>query len=99
MSTLRYFTHNTLPNCHIELTATGCWVWVSLNVERAMTQFLSPNNIYQRQLLVYALKEHIEVVTTRTVSDCYDRLLKQAMINCREAKMKVLEQQIEYIKN
>jgi len=95
MSTLRFFTHGTLKNCHIELISTGCIVWVSLNVTEAMTEHLSPNNVYKAEKrLIYALKKPVEDVCTRTISDAYDELMKKCMINCRKAKIKVLNQEI-----
>lgn len=100
MSTLKFFTHNVLKNCHIQLTPTGCVVWVSLNVSKAVSEHLSPNNIYKAEKrLVYALKMDIPEVNTRNVSDSYDILLNKCMIHCREAKIKTLEKQISVLTN
>lgn len=95
MSTLKFFTHGTLKNTHIEFTATGCIVWVSLNVTEAMSEHLSSNNVYKAEKrLIYALKKPIVDVNTRNISDVYDELLKKCMINCRQAKIKVLNSEI-----
>ena len=100
MSTLKFFTHNVLKNCHIELTPTGCNVWVSLNVSKEVSEQLSPNNIYKgNKVLIYALKKEIIEVNTRNISDTYDSLLKTCMVNCREAKIKVLNKQILTLTN
>ena len=100
MSTLKFFTHNTLKNCRLELTPTGCYVWVSLNVSKEVSGYLSPNNVFEAEkMLVYALKKQITDVNTRNISDAYDYLLKQCMINIRVAKKKVLTKQIQTLKN
>lgn len=100
MSTLKFFTHNTLKNCKIQLTSDGCFVWVSLNISKEVSGYLSPNNIYEAEkMLIYALKMKITDINTRNISDAYDYLLKQCMINIRIAKKKVLTKQIQILKN
>lgn len=100
MSTLKFFTHNTLKNCHLEFTPNGCVVWVSLNVSKEVSEYLSPNNLYNgNKMLIYALKLEVTDVNTRNISDTYDLLLKRCMVSIREAKVKVLNKQILTLSN
>lgn len=100
MSTLKFFTHGTLKNCHLELTPNGCIVWVSLNVSKEVGKHLSSNNVYNgNKMLVYALKLEVTEVNTRNISDTYDLLLKRCMISIREAKKKAIDKQILILSN
>lgn len=94
-----FFTHNTLKNCHLEFAPDGCYLWVSLNVTKGMIKHLSPNNIYKGEHRhVYALKKKIDSPTDHSIAVYHEELLKKAMINCREAKMKVIESEICILK-
>ena len=91
-----FFTHNTLPNFHIEVHPNGVTVWVSLNIEPEMKKHLSPNNIFKgEKLWVYALRKGVENLNFKTLETTYDELMNRAMINCRLAKKKALDEQIE----
>jgi hypothetical protein len=68
MSTIHNFTCDSLPNVHLELTATGAKVCVSLNIEPKLRKYLSPNNIHKAtKFYVYMLKMPISIVTSESV--------------------------------
>ena len=91
-----FFTHNLFPNFHIEINPNGTTVWVSLNIEPEMKKHLSPNNIFKGdKLWVYALRKEVENLNFKTLETTYNELMNRAMINVREAKKKVLDEQIE----
>lgn len=43
------------------------------------------------------MKSIIEEVNIKSIQGCYEWLLKRAMIDCREAKKKVIDEQIKRI--
>lgn len=89
------FTHNLFPNFHIEVHPNGTTVWVSLNIELEMKKHLSPNNIFKgEKFWVYALKKEVEDMNYKNLEATYNELLNRAMINCREAKKLVLDEEI-----
>ena len=91
-----YFTHNSLPNFHIEVNPDGITVWVTLNIEPQMKKYLSPNNVFKgEKLWVYGLRKQVENLNFKTLETTYNELMNRAMINVREAKKKVLDAQIE----
>jgi hypothetical protein len=93
------FTNQSLPNFHIEINGNGAKVWVSLNIEPAMKKFLYSENVFKAdKLWVYALRKQLTVVNTVEINKAYEELLNKAMINCREAKQKVLQSQIDNLK-
>jgi len=96
----KFFTHDEVKNCHIEFTANGCVVWVSLNISKEMSKYLYEGNIYQgKKMLVYALKKEITNVNTKTIKATYDILITNCMINHRQAKIKVLENEVVHLLN
>lgn len=95
-----FFTHGTLKNCHIELSEQGNYLWVTLNIEPKMVKYMSPNNVYKSEVhFIYALKQRIENLNYVTVRNVHNDLLSKVMIQCREAKMKVLGGEIQYLNN
>lgn len=89
-----------MPNFHIEIHPNGAAVWVSLNIEPSMRKHLSPNNVFKGdQMYVYCLRKEMEVVNFKELENIYETLLNRAMINCREAKKKVLDEQIHKLEN
>lgn len=94
------FTNNGLPNFHLEINSRGVKVWVSLNIEPAMKRHLSPNNVFKADKhWTYCLRKQLDVVSLNTVNSTHEELLTRAMILCREAKKKVLDEQITNLKN
>ena len=95
----KFFTNTSLPNFHLEINSEGCKVWVSLNIEPLMKPFLSPNNIFKAdKFWTYCLRKQITTVNSFTINQAYEELLNRAMINLREAKIKVLNNQINNLK-
>lgn len=90
-----FFTHDLFPNFHIEVHPNGVKVWISLNIEPEMKKHLSPNNVFKgEKLWVYALRKDVENLNYKTLEATYNELMNKAMINCREAKKKVLDEEI-----
>lgn len=91
-----FFTHKSLPNLHIEVNVDGIKVWVSLNIEPSMKKYLSPNNVFKAEKRwIYCLRKEVDNLNFKTLENVYKELLNRSMINCREAKKKVLDKQIE----
>lgn len=92
------FTNKEQPNFHIEINAHGAKVWISLNIEKSMIKHLSPNNVFKAgKFWVYSLRRQLDQVNVIEVKKAHENLLKTAMINCRKAKQRVLEEQIQKI--
>ena len=99
MSTIHNFTCDSLPNVHLELTALGVNVCVSLNIEPKLRKYLSPNNVHKaNKFYIYMLKCPITIVNSESVNIVQRELLNKAMINVREAKKKILEDEIVVLK-
>lgn len=99
-TTVKHFTSDLFPNIHLELNAQGCLVCVSLNIEVKLKQYLSPNNVYKsNKFWCYVLKQQINVVNIESVNIVQRELLDRAMINIRSAKIKMIGDQIKFIKN
>jgi hypothetical protein len=93
-----YFTNNTLPNTHIEFTADGVVLWVSLNIEHRMIPHLEKTNVFKgKEFQVYALRKLVENPNKFTIEQTWKVLLTRCMVNCREAKIKAIEQEIKQL--
>ena len=84
------------PNLTVNITPSGMDVHVTLNIEPEMRRYLKDNSYKADQLWVYHL--HRKVTSLSEVIPTYNTLLTRAMINCREAKRKVLDQEIRQLK-
>lgn len=92
------FENTSFPNLKIRLNGEGGEVWVSLNVEPEMIKYLSPNNLYKGdKFWVYTYHQQIQTVTLGTVVKAYEELMDKLRIACREAKIKVLKEEIKSI--
>lgn len=99
-TTVKHFTSDLFPNIHLELNAMGCVVCISLNIEAKLKPYLSSNNVYKsNKFWCYVLKQQINVVNSEAVNIVQRELLDKAMINIRSAKIKMLNDQIKFIKN
>ncbi len=91
------FEKKGLPNFSVRFTDRGMVIRVSLNIEPQMAKHLYPwvdkGGFYH----VHCLEEEIFEVNKVAVKNVYQRLLNQIMVNCRKAKQKVLEEQINGI--
>jgi hypothetical protein len=89
-------------NTTIEFTEAGLKVTVSLLISSKLKNYLHPNFVFKASKhYVYVVFKHIpssEITKTR-VYDVQSYLLHNAMINCREAKKKMIDDQIKRIKN
>lgn len=88
------FEHKDFPNLSIRFTEKGMVVRVSLNIEKSMYKHLYPWVQKGEVFFVHFLEEELYEVNIHAVSNIYKRLLDRAMINCRKAKQKVLQEQI-----
>lgn len=92
------FTSDRFKNCHINFTKTGVEMVITLNIEKDMVPYLNPNRVFfKNKFNVYVLKSLIEEVNIRSIEGCYNWLMRRAMIDCREAKKKVIDEQIRKI--
>lgn len=97
---LNLFESTLFPNLKVRFNALGCEVIVSLNIEKSMVKHLSHNNIYQgNKMLVYAYRKQLLEVNYKAILDTYNELLDKLQVKLREAKQKVLEDEIQAIKN
>lgn len=88
------FEHKDFPNLSIKFTEKGMTIRVSLNIEKSMYKHLYPWVQKGEVFFVHFLEEELYEVNIHAVSNVYKRLLDRAMINCRKAKQKVLQEQI-----
>jgi len=88
-------------NTIIEFDGTGIVLSVSLNIEPEMQEYLRKDAIFKGdKYLVYSVKKHIpsRFVDQYNIYRVHNYLLHNAMTNCREAKIKIIEKQIEKLK-
>jgi hypothetical protein len=98
MYTPTFFTAEAFPNSHIEFDSDGIKLRVSLNIEKSMRSYLSPNNVFAGdQRWVYSLCMRVENPCLTTLKATYELLMTRCMINCRLAKQSVLEHQIRLL--
>ena len=96
MNNKTFFTHNRFPNFHIEINSEGVVVWVSLNIEPDMRRYLDITKVYKAEKFhVYVVKRDVDFLNYHKLKNIYEEMMKEAMIDCREAKKKVLDEQIE----
>ena len=95
------FTNNDYPNFHISVHNEDFIILVSLNITTDMKPFLSPNLVVKsKKHTVYLLQTKLPIngSNEQIILSKANKLINTAMINCREAKQKVLEAQISKIK-
>jgi len=86
------FTCDWLPNTHIEFTPKGIRLTVTLNIEKQMRHFLSPNNVFKGEKhYVYSIGCNLENPCEKTLLDAYNTIMQGMMIRLRDAKIKVIE--------
>ena len=95
------FTNQDYPNFHINIHNDDLIVVVTINITADMKPFISPNLIFKaNKRLTHVLKTVVPLVNMneQRILSIANNLINKAMINCREAKQKVIDQQIERIK-
>lgn len=95
------FTSDEFKNFHLNIVDNGIEVVVSINIEPGIIPYLQHSDIRvfrKNKFMVYVLKSIITEINPVSVNNCYNFLLIKAMIDCREAKQKLLQSQIENIK-
>jgi hypothetical protein len=98
MYTPTFFTAEAFPNSHIEFDGDGIKLRVSLNIEKSMRSYLSPNNVFAgEKFWVYSLCMRIENPCAATLKATYELLMTRCMIHCRTAKQAVLDHQIRLL--
>jgi hypothetical protein len=86
------FTCDWLPNTHIEFTPKGVKLIVTLNIEKRMRHFLSPNNVFKGDKhYVYSICALLQNPCEKTLLDTYNTIMQGMMIRLRDAKIAVLE--------
>lgn len=96
---MKSFTNDLFPNCHINFNNKGLEMVISLNIEKEMIPYLPEIRVFRsKKFYTYVVRSLIEEINITSVKGCYEFLLKKAMVDCREAKMKVLEKQINNLK-
>lgn len=90
------------PNTSIEFTAQGIDVRVSLRVNSKMVKYLSPNNVVKsdKRNYHYALHKCIEseYINRNNVLEVQNKLLENCMYWIREAKIKILQDEMDNLK-
>jgi hypothetical protein len=98
MYTPTFFTAEAFPNSHIEFDGDGIKLRVSLNIEKRMKPYLSPNNVFAGdQRWVYSISKRIDSPNLENLKATYELLMTRAMITCRQAKQLVLEKEIKQL--
>lgn len=96
---LSIFESKGLPNLKVKFNAFGCEVFVSLNIEKKMIKHLSANNVYKGdKMYLYGYRKQLTEVNYKSVLGAYEELLNKLQIRLREAKQKVLEDEINRLK-
>jgi len=88
-------------NTSFTFDASGMWVDLTLNITPSMKKYLSEANIFKgKKHYVYRVRKHIDsvLINEKNVKAIHEYLLGNAMIRCREAKQKVLEDEINQLK-
>jgi len=86
------FTCDWLPNTHIEFTSKGVRLIVTLNIEKQMRHYLSPNNVFKGdKFYVYSICGYLDKPCEKTLLDTYNTIIQGMMIRLRDAKIKVIE--------
>jgi len=89
-------------NTSFTFDATGMWIELTLNIKPNMKKYLSANNVFKGEKhYVYRVKKHIDsvLITENNVKAVHEYLLGNAMMRCREAKQRVIQDEINTIKN
>jgi len=89
---------NFHENTTFEFTGAGMIIHLSLNINKDISKHLPSNLIFRgEKMLTYKLKYHLEskYIHRVSVQKVHDHLLKNAMRNIREAKIKVLEGEVK----
>lgn len=87
-------------NVHLNFNGLGCMVEFSLNISMDLLPYLSSNNIYKAdKFYIYLIKKQVNVVNSFTLNKTIEQLKFTAMINLREAKIKLLEKEKNELRN
>lgn len=95
------FTNDDYKNFHVNIHNDTVTVVISLNVTEAMRPHLSPNLVHKsKKMLTYVLSSStpISCVNEQKILSMANTLINKAMITLREAKQKVLEDQIKAVR-
>lgn len=88
-------------NTTIIFNAVGIELAVSLNIEPEMKPYLRSDHVFKGdKFYIYKIQKHIpsRYINTQTVQYVHDQLLNNCMRICREAKMKVIEDELRTLK-
>lgn len=88
-------------NCSLEWTANFIKVRVSLNIEKELIKFIPKNKLCKgKKFWVYWVAKEIPLVhcTPKNIEETYFNLQRKAMINLRNYKKRMLDNQINNLK-
>jgi hypothetical protein len=95
------FTNNDYKNFHITFQGDQLKITTTLNIKESMKQFLPSNRVQKsKERLVYFISSSMNFssdVSEALILRIANMLINQAMIDCREAKKKVLSLEIANI--
>jgi hypothetical protein len=98
MYTPTFFTAEAFPNSHIEFDGDGIKLRISINIEKRMKPYLSPNNVFKAEKhWVYSLSKQIENPCYSSLKYTYNLLMTRAMISCRMAKQTAIQKEINQL--
>jgi len=90
-----YFKSEKCPNCKIEFDKKGVVLSVSLNITHAMKKHLYAAHVFEGgEMLVYVLKKRVVHPNAKTMTEAYNLLMNNLKVNCRLAKVNVLNDEI-----
>ena len=89
------FTCDTMPNMKISIEDGRTRLQYSLNIKNSMARYLKPGRIFRSDTrVIYALSKEIHFTSKKHIMANYNILKNTAMIDCRNAKVKVLKEEI-----
>lgn len=93
------FTSDNFPNTHIEFTQEGVKLTITLNIPKSLVSYMPKNKVnICNKFYVYWVADTIQNATLGKLKERYNILMRVAMTNIRNAKIRKLEDEKIMIK-